>query len=138
MDSKVEAEVLIGGKRYTLIGHKSEEYLQKMASYVSSKMAECEKEESFRRMPMDMQSVLIYINVADDYFKAKKQIEDLEDKLRAKEEDLHDLKHELVSHQIRLENSEKNVKSLNEKLQENAKKIVRLETELNGKDKKSE
>lgn len=133
MDSRVDADVLIGGKIYTLSGCESEEYLQKVASYINNKMAECEKAENFRKLTMDMQSVLIYINVADDYFKAKKQIDILEEEANAKEKELYDLKHELISHQIRLENSEKNVRSLNAKLQENAKKIVRLETELKGK-----
>lgn len=138
MDSRVDAEVLIGGKVYTLSGYESEEYFQKVASYINNKMAECGKVDSFRKLPMDMQNVLVQINIADDYFKAKKQITILEEEIKAKEKELYDLKHELISHQIKLENSEKNVRNLNTELQENAKKIVRLETELKGKSGKNE
>lgn len=138
MDSRVDAEVLIGGKVYTLSGYESEEYFQKVASYINNKMAECGKVDSFRKLPMDMQNVLVQINTADDYFKAKKQISILEEEIKAKEKELYDLKHELISHQIKLENSEKNVRNLNTELQENAKKIVRLETELKGKSGKNE
>lgn len=138
MDSRVDAEVLIGGKVYTLSGYESEEYFQKVASYINNKMTECGKVDSFRKLPMDMQNVLVQINIADDYFKAKKQISILEEEIKAKEKELYDLKHELISHQIKLENSEKNVRNLNTELQENAKKIVRLETELKGKSGKNE
>ncbi len=133
MDSKVDAEVLIGGKVYTLSGDESEEYFQKVASYINNKMAEYGKMDSFKKLPLDMQNVLMQINIADEYFKAKKQISILEEEVKAKEKELYDLKHELISCQIKLENSEKNVRNLNTELQENAKKIVRLETELKGK-----
>ena len=135
MDSRVDAEVLIGGKIYTLTGYESEEYFQKIASYINNKMAECGKMDSFKKLPLDMQSVLVQINIADEYFKAKKQISILEEGVKAKEKELYDLKHELISCQMKLENSENNVRDLNTELQENAKKIVRLETELKGKSK---
>lgn len=76
------------------------------------------------------------INIADEYFKAKKQISILEEEVKAKEKELYDLKHELISYQIKLENSEKIVRNLNAELLENSKKIVRLETELKGKNTK--
>ena len=106
---------------------------QKVASYINNKMAEYGKMDSFKKLPLDMQNVLMQINIADEYFKAKKQISILEEEVKAKEKELYDLKHELISCQIKLENSEKNVRNLNSELQENAKKIVRLETELKGK-----
>ena len=133
MDSKVDAEVLIGGKVYTLSGYESEEYFQKVASYINNKMAEYGKMDSFKKLPLDMQNVLMQINIADEYFKAKKQISILEEEVKAKEKELYDLKHELISCQIKLENSEKNVRNLNTELQENAKKIVRMKSELKGK-----
>lgn len=133
MSSKTDTEVIIGGKVFTLSGYESEEYLQKVASYINNKVNEYSKLESFRRQPLDTQSVLLELNIADDYFKAKKQISVLEEELQTKEKELYDLKHELISAQIRLENSEKQSKELQKELNENAKKIVRLETELKDK-----
>ena len=86
---------------------------------------------------MDYQNVLLQINIADDYFKSKKQIDLLEEEIKAKEKELYDLKHELISYQIKIENMEKNVKNLNADLNENAKKIIRLETELKESKKNS-
>lgn len=133
MSSKTDTEVIIGGKVFTLSGYESEEYLQRVASYINNKINEYNKVDSFRRQPMDTQGVLLQLNIADDYFKAKKQISVLEDELRSKEKELYDLKHELISAQIKLETSEEQVKSLQQDLNENAKNIVRLETELKKK-----
>ncbi len=103
MNSKTDADVLIGGKLFTLSGYESEEYLQKVASYINKKIDEYNKIDSFRRQPSDKQAVLLQLNIADDYFKAKRQISILEDDIKAKEKELYDLKHELISTQIRLE-----------------------------------
>ncbi len=133
MSSKTDTEVIIGGKVFTLSGYESEDYLQKVASYINNKVIEYGKVDSFRRQPLDTQGVLLQLNIADDYFKAKKQISVLEEELQAKEKELYDLKHELISYQIKLESAEEQVKNLTNEQNDNAKKIVRLETELKKK-----
>lgn len=133
VSSKIDTEVIIGGKVFTLSGYESEEYLQKVASYINNKVNEYSKVDSFRRQPLDMQSVLLQLNIADDYFKAKQQLAVLEEQLQEKEKEMYDLKHELISAQIKLENAEKQTKELQQELNENAKKLIRLETELKDK-----
>ena len=130
MSSKTDTEVIIGGKVFTLSGYESEEYLQKVASYINNKVNEYSKVDSFRRQPMDTQGVLMKLNIADDFFKAKKQITALEEELQTKEKELYDLKHELISTQIKLESSQEQVKNLQQERSDDAKKIVQLETEL--------
>lgn len=133
MSAKTDTEVIIGGKVFTLSGYESEEYLQRVASYINNKVNEYLKVDGFRKQPMETQSVLLQLNIADDFFKAKKQIAILEEELQAKEKELYDLKHELISAQIKLESSEDQVKSLQHELNENVKRIVHLETELSNK-----
>ena len=130
MAAKTDTEVIIGGKVLTLCGYESEEYLQKVASYLNNKLVEYSKVDSFRRQPMDMQNILMQLNIADDYFKAKKQIHTLEDELEAKETELYDLKHQLIATQIKLENTEKNLKNVQRELSESEKKVIRLEAGL--------
>lgn len=130
MSSKTDTEVIIGGKVFTLSGYESEEYLQKVASYINNKMAEYNKVDGFRRQPLDTQNVLLQLNVADDFFKAKKQINILEEDIRMKEKELYDLKHELIASQIKLENTEKNLKNMQQELNESTKRMIRIETEL--------
>ena len=130
MALKTDTEVIIGGKVFTLSGYESEEYLQRVASYINNKLAEYSKLDAFRRQPFDRQCVLMELNIADDYFKARKQVTLLEEELRVKEKELYDLKHELIASQIKLENTEKALKSAKNELNENSRKIIRLETEL--------
>ncbi|MCR4902912.1 MAG: cell division protein ZapA [Butyrivibrio sp.] len=130
MASKNDTEVIIGGKVFTLSGYESEEYLQKVASYINNKIAEYNKIDGFKRQPLDTQNVLLQLNIADDYFKAKKQIELLEEQVNEKEKELYDIKHELIACQIKLENTEKNVKTLQTNLNDDSKKIIQMETEL--------
>lgn len=133
MSAKTDTEVIIGGKVFTLSGYESEEYLQRVASYINNKLTEYNKIDSFRRQPMDTQAVLLQLNIADDFFKAKKQISILEEELQAKEKEMYDLKHELISAQIKLESVEEQLRSQQHDLNESAKKIVQLETELKKK-----
>ena len=135
MASKTDTEVIIGGKVFTLSGYESEEYLQKVASYINNKIAEYNKIEGFKRQPIDTQNVLLQLNIADDYFKSKKQIELMEEQLSEKEKELYDLKHELIATQIKLENTEKNSKNLQTKLDDSSKKIIQLETQVKGSKK---
>lgn len=130
MATKTDTEVIIGGKVLRLSGYESEEYLQKVAAYINGKLTEYNRIESFRRSPVDTQSVLLQLNIADDYFKAKKQIALLEEEISAKEKELYDLKHELIASQIKLDNTEKNMKTLKNDLDESSRKLIRLETEL--------
>ena len=132
MASKTDTEVIIGGKVFTLSGYESEEYLQKVASYINNKIAEYNKIDGFKRQPIDTQNVLLQLNIADDYFKSKKQIEMMEEQLSEKEKELYDIKHELIATQMKFENSEKNGKSLQTKLDESSKKIIQLEAQAKG------
>ncbi|MBP7348835.1 MAG: cell division protein ZapA [Butyrivibrio sp.] len=136
MALKTDTEVIIGGKVFTLSGNESEEYLQKVANYINNKIAEYAKVEGFKRQPIDVQNVLMELNIADDYFKAKKQIEILHEQAEEKEKELYDLKHELIAAQIKLENTEKNMKDLQKDLNEDSKKIIQMETELKSYKKK--
>ncbi len=110
MSSKTDIEVIIAGKVYTLSGYESEEYLQKVAVYLNNKYNEYNKLDGFKRQSIDTQNILMQLNIADDYFKAKKQISLLEDELQRKEKELYDLKHELVSVQMRLDGLERGAK----------------------------
>ena len=73
MASKNTAQVLIGGKIITLSGYESEEYMQRVASYMNSKIAELSEIPGYSRQPMETKHLLLSLNVTDDYFKAKRQ-----------------------------------------------------------------
>ncbi len=136
MSAKIDTEVIVGGKVFTISGYESEEYLQKVAAYLNGKFNEFNKEDGFRRLTLDYQNLLIQFNIADDYFKAKNQISLLEDELKGREDDLCNIKHELIATQIKMDNQDKNINTLRADLAEKEKKIIRLETELKERERK--
>lgn len=136
MSSKNKTEVLIAGKIFTLSGYESEEYLQKVATYINNKIAEFKKLDGYIHQTKENKSILLELNIADDYFKAKKQVEMVEEELSEKDKELYELKHELINAQIRLEEAEKALEMLQNESSEYQKEIVRLETEMNERNKK--
>lgn len=130
MSAKTDTEVIVGGKVFTLSGYESEEYLQKVASYINNKHSEYDKIDNFRRQSADYQALLLEFNIADDYFKAKKQMALLEEELKSREDELCNIKHELIATQIKLDTLEKNYMAAKKEADENSKKVIRLETEL--------
>lgn len=123
MAAKNSIKVLIGGKIITLTGYESEEYLQKVALYMDSKITELSELPGYSRQPMETKHTLLSLNISDDYFKAKKQAEIFEQDLKMKDQEMYDLKHELISLQVELDN----VKTKNRELET---KVSELEKEL--------
>ena len=103
MSSKNNTEVIIGGKVFTLSGYESEEYLQKVASYINGKLAEFNADDAYRRQSAEYRANIMYLNIADDYFKAKALGESLQTEIDNKDKQINDLKHELITAQIKTE-----------------------------------
>ncbi|MGI6007817.1 MAG: cell division protein ZapA [Ruminococcus sp.] len=120
MPTKNTTQVLIGGKIVKLSGYESEEYLQKVAAYLNHKIGELSELPGYNRQPVETKSTLLSLNIADDYFKAKRQAEVFEEDSQEKDKEVYDLKHQLIDTQIKLENSMKELETLRqdyEKLQ---------------------
>ena len=130
MAVKNTTQVLIGGKIITLSGYESEEYLQKVASYMNNKMTELEQLPGYSRQSVETKHTLLSLNVADDYFKAKRQAEIFEEDLEAKDREMYDLKHDLITSQVQLENARKDVALKNEQMDKLQNRIEELEKEL--------
>ena len=130
MAVKNTAQVVIGGKIFTLGGFESEEYLHKVAYYINNKMAELSEMPGYSRQSAETKHTLLSLNVTDDYFKAKKQAEIFEQDLQQKDQEMYELKHELIALRMKIEETEKKqqeaqhqnevledkVKSLNEEI----------------------
>ena len=130
MSSKNNTEVIIDGKIFTLSGYESEEYLQKVAAYINNKISEFKQDEAYKRQNIDVQKALLDLNIADDYFKAKKQADTLETELENKDKQLYEIKHELIAAQIKIETGEKESEDLKKQLSELQKDVIRLETRI--------
>ena len=130
MSEKTNIEVIIAGKVYTVSGYESEEYLQKVASYINNKITELNSMYGFSRLNSDDQFTLMALNMADDLFKEKSNNSDVEKQSENKDKEIFDLKHELISLQIKIDEYEKTIKSLESEIKELQLNKARLETSL--------
>lgn len=130
MSAKKSTQVLIGGKIYTLCGYEEEEYLQKIASYINGKLSEYEQQGSANNFTADMKATLLEINMADDYFKARDLCDKYESDLEQKDKEIYDLKHDLISNQVRIETLEEELGKLEAEKKELLSLKARLEASL--------
>ena len=133
MSAKNTTKVLIDGKIITLSGYESEDYLQKVASYLNNKIAELSELPGYNRQSPETKHTLLSLNIADDYFKAKDQVEKLERDLENKEKEIYDLKHDLISNQVKTETAEESLKKLERDNKELLLNKARLEAALEDK-----
>lgn len=117
MAEKTALQVLIDGKTITLSGYEDEEYLLSVANYLNRKISGFNEIPGYRRMTTDEKNMLLALNIADDYFKAKNQAAALEENMEAREQDTYGLKQDMVSAQMEAEKLRGEVESLKNELQ---------------------
>ena len=130
MDTKNYTQVLIDGKIYTLGGTEDEAYLQKAASYVNEKIATMYAIPGFSKQSADYQQLMLLLNIADDYFKAKENADQMEEQKDRMEKETYSLKHELVSTQMKLDGVLRDLEERQHQLQELSAKLSKTEREL--------
>ena len=123
MDTKNYTQVLIDGKIYTLGGTEDEAYLQKAASYVNEKIATMHAIPGFSKQSADYQQLMLLLNIADDYFKAKENADQMEEQKDRMEKETYSLKHELVSTQMDLEERQHQLQELSAKLSKTEREL---------------
>ena len=133
MAQKNDIKVVINNKVYTLSGQESEDYLQNVATYINGKIAECQSSEAYRRFNAEYQNVLLALNIADDYFKAKDQVNQMLTEDDDKDKQIYDLRHEVIEVQIKYESAQKMIEEYKEKISELQRQIIKLEAEKNDK-----
>ena len=133
MAQKNDIKVVINNKVYTLSGQESEDYLQNVATYINGKIAECQSSEAYRRFNAEYQNVLLALNLADDYVKAKDQVNQMLTEDDDKDKQIYDLRHEVIEVQIKYESAQKMIEEYKEKISELQRQIIKLEAEKNVK-----
>ena len=133
MAQKNDIKVVINNKVYTLSGQESEDYLLNVATYINGKIAECQSSEAYRRFNAEYQNVLLALNIADDYFKAKDQVNQMLTEDDDKDKQIYDLRHEVIEVQIKYESAQKMIEEYKEKISELQRQIIKLEAEKNVK-----
>ena len=129
MADKNDIPVVINGRIYNLSGYENTDYLQEVANYMNSKIAECKASDGFRRLNAEYQNILLAINIADDYFKVKSETGKLSAQDDEKEKQIYDLRHEVIETQIKYESAMRLVEEYKEQVNALQRKIIQLEAE---------
>ncbi|MCR4618556.1 MAG: cell division protein ZapA [Lachnospiraceae bacterium] len=133
MSDNNDLRITIGGKTLVVSGGDSAEHMQKVADYVNGKLEENKKSPGYERMSMDTKTILLELNIGDDYITAKDKLDDALIVLAEKNKELYELKQELSSVKSKYEMAKNQVVELQSKAAETAAKIIKLETELKKK-----
>ena len=138
MKKQNDTDVIICGRRYTISGFESEDYLQRVASYINSRNEEFKRKNFYKLLDTETRNILMQLNIADDYFKGKEQLEQLKRENDATNRDIFDLKHEAIEAQTRIAALQAELDKLKADYFTAQKTIVRLETELSERKKEKQ
>lgn len=75
MDEKVTTVVKINNSEYTIVSSAPEEYVRNVSYYVDKKIQEMTAHD--RRLSTSMAAVLACVNIADELFQAREQVNSL-------------------------------------------------------------
>lgn len=117
-----KVKIRIAGKDHWIVGTESEEYIQKIGLYVDKKMSDV-MSAGENNLSTVMGSVLVSVNIADDYFKERDRANQQKTKMNEMEKQIKDLQNKLNTLEVRcgkLEDEKENYKL----------KLVERETEL--------
>lgn len=131
--SKKMMEVIIDGKVYTLAGEESEEYMQRVASYVNSKIQEMKQMPSYKKLNKDLQGILLALNISDDLYKTKEVLKLAKEEYDKKDQAIYTMTQQISTEKIQAETAKKLAEEYRQKINELQKRIIELET---GADKK--
>lgn len=120
-------EVIINKKVYQLSGSESEEYLQKLARHIDKKTRELSATAGYDKMTSEYQNLLLALNLADEYFKCKEELEHMDEEASERERQLYETRHEMIDAKIQVEALEKMVAEYKKQMNRLQKEIIRLE-----------
>lgn len=126
--SKKMMEVIIDGKVYTLAGEESEEYMQRVASYVNSKIQEMKKVPSYKKLNKDLQGILLALNISDDLYKTKEVLKMAKEEYDKKDQAIYNMTQQISAEKLQAETAKKLAEEYRHKINELQKRIIELET----------
>ena len=125
---KRKMEVIIDGKVYTLAGEESEEYMQRIASYVNNKIQELKEVPSYKKLSKDLQSILLALNISDDLYKTKEILKVMKEEYDKKDKEIYEKNQDILTERLQAETAKKLAEEYRSKINELQKRIIELET----------
>lgn len=117
MAMKNTVEVVIAGKVFRISGYETPEYMHQVSVYINEKLAQFQQLDGYRKQSTDQKQLMLNMNLADDFFKAKHQADKLTAELEKKEREMYGIRHDLIEAQMANEKLETEKRELKEKLE---------------------
>ncbi len=147
-DKKNYVKVIIDSTVYTLIGIESEDYIQSVAEYINNKIVELNK-GTLNQVGLNKSSLIVTLNIADDYFKEKEKNKILEEKnskfdnnfqisneqALKKDKEIEQLKEECQAFGIKTGSLNSKIAELKNKLEKTQKELSQAKTNLENSEK---
>ncbi len=114
---KTATDVIINGKLYSITGADSV-HIQNVAAFLNRKYAEIKTTPSYNRLSDEYKTLLMNINLGDEYFKAVAEGERLLEEKEELERELYAVKHDIANTKIKLDNSLKQQEILEKRCEE--------------------
>ncbi len=127
-NSKRKMEVIIDGKVYTLAGEESEEYMQRVASYVNNKIHEMKQTQNYKKLNKDLQAILLALNISDDLYKTKEVLKLVKEEYDKKDKVIYDLTQQLSNEKLQADTAKRLAEEYRHKMNELQKRMIELET----------
>lgn len=127
---KNDVEVVINNKIYTICGFESNDYIQKIATYINGKYTEFKACSGYNTLNPEMKGIMLDINIADDYFKAKELSEEYLAESNEKSKELFEIKHELITCQTKNDSLLRECEQIKDEMEQEQRKVLRLEAEI--------
>lgn len=123
MDNRNYTKVIIDGREYHLAGQEEEGYLQKLAAHINQTITGLKQQGALQKQTMEIRNLQIFLQLADDYLRQKEAAEKAELHLQELETQNFELKHNLVTAQMQLEQ----YGNIQEEAQQFAQRLSRAE-----------
>lgn len=123
-----QIEVVIDGKVFKLAGTLGESSIQRIATYVDSKIKELKQTGGYEKLNPDYKNVLLALNITEELFRLQDEMSVYSQEQKELQQELYTLKQTISDKDLRLDTANKLVIEYKTKVNELQRKIIQLET----------
>lgn len=128
MTNKKKVNVTIDGRNFTVIGDSSEDYIKKLADYVDKKIKEMTQKND--KLSSSMAAILACLNISDELYKLKRELETLKKKAKDPLENYENLIKELNMERAKNEELNKKIETYKDEILDAKRQNEQLNNEI--------
>ena len=100
---KINTEIIIDGKTFTVSGGEDPAHVRELTEYINRKLERLKNDPDYSRQPYGVRQLLVMVDFAEDYFREREKTKEADERFAAKEAEFYDLRREMVSLQMEMD-----------------------------------